>query len=514
MASPHPKSWFWLGSAAILVAAFLLRFADLGGKPIHADESVHAWKVGELLGSGDHRYDPAEYHGPTLHYLGAIVANLAGENSSLSLQIRTLRLIPAAAGVALVALTLCLAPMIGRAAALAAAGFTATSPLLVYYSRHFIQEPLFILFTAAAWLSAFLALKTGRLTWAVLAGASFGLVIATKETWVLVAAAGMVALAVVAWRRRSALAEAGVRRRIQKTTTAFAAACAVVTIAFYSAFFTDFGALFDFVRGLVIGAGRSAGGIHDKPWHAYFGMLVWNQSGGRTWTELPIIIFAIVGGWFLLRRRPDAQTDDGGARFWGAYAVALAAAHTLIPYKIIWLACGFWHGFSVLAGWGAAELGRRNRSVLARGATVGAAIACFAFLGRAAWRAAVKLPAYPRNPYAYVTTSTDIERLHPRLEAIAKTMPEGRSMTIKVGLEEYWPLPWLLRDFPSAGFWLGPPTDWNADVLLVSPEVFSKIPATKQEQLATEIFGLRDGVLVILAMDRAAWERTLPAAAP
>ena len=35
---------------------------------------------------------------------------------------------------------------------LAAAGFTATSPLLVYYSRHFIQEQLFVLLTAIAWL--------------------------------------------------------------------------------------------------------------------------------------------------------------------------------------------------------------------------------------------------------------------------------------------------------------------------------------------------------------------------
>ncbi len=513
MVSLRPN-WFLLGSAAILVAASLLRFADLAGKPIHADESVHAWKVGELLDSGDHRYDPAEYHGPTLHHLGAIVARLAGENSSLALQIGTLRLIPAAAGVALVLLTLCLSPMIGRAAALAAAGFAATSPLLVYYSRHFIQEPLFVLFTAAAWLTGFLALKTGRRSWGALAGASFGLVIATKETWVLVAAAGVAALVALAWLDRKALAESAARRRIQKTTTAFAIACAFVATAFYSAFFTDFGALLDFLRGLVIGAGRSSGGIHDKPWHAYFGMLAWNQAAGRTWTELPVLVFALAGGWALLRREPRVPAGGDGARFWGVYALTLALAHTIIPYKIIWLACGFWHGFIVLAGCGVAALGAKSQPGLLRAAAFAGAALCFVFLGRTAWRAAVTLPAYPRNPYAYVATSTDIKRLHPRLEAIAKTMPDGRSMTIKVGLEEYWPLPWLLRDFPATGFWLGPPDNWDADVLLVSPEVFSEIPESKREPLATEIFGLRDGVLVILAMDRAAWERTLPATAP
>ena len=49
-------------------AAFALRWPALDQRPFHNDEAVNAVKFGELWENGIYRYDPHEYHGPTLHY--------------------------------------------------------------------------------------------------------------------------------------------------------------------------------------------------------------------------------------------------------------------------------------------------------------------------------------------------------------------------------------------------------------------------------------------------------------
>jgi len=41
-------------------------------RPMHGDETVHAIKFGELLEQGSYKYNPIEFHGPTLNYLSLI----------------------------------------------------------------------------------------------------------------------------------------------------------------------------------------------------------------------------------------------------------------------------------------------------------------------------------------------------------------------------------------------------------------------------------------------------------
>jgi uncharacterized protein (TIGR03663 family) len=501
-----------LGWAVVLSVAAWLRLADLGGKPVHADESVHAWKVGEMLDGGAHRYDPHEYHGPTLHYLGSIAARLCGETSSGELTIATLRLVPAATGIALVAAALLLAPMLGARASLFAGAWTAVSPLQVYYSRHFIQEPLVVLTTLLSVSLGWMAIRRSSWRFALAAGCAFGLLVATKETWLLVAAAAVPAIALASWPHRHALWRPDVLRNRLREIVAFTASTVFVTALFYSAFFTDWDGLVDFVKGLVIGAGRSSGGVHDKPWWYYVQFFVWNPTGGRNWTEGTILVFALAS-LLLSRRRPRARpsVEASGRIFWLVYAGALAAAYSIVPYKIVWLALGFWHAAAVAAGAGTALAFRRTTRTVPRWVLAGIVVAMLVHLGRNAHHAAVRAPAHPRNPYAYVTTSSDALRLAPRLDAIAAVSPRGRELRIHVALEEYWPLPWLLRGFPNVGYWLGVPDTWStADVYLVSPEVFATMPPELADSLATEFFGLRDGTLVVLAAPRDLWSASLP----
>jgi predicted membrane-bound mannosyltransferase len=55
-----------------LLAALLTRFYQLGERPLHHDESIHAFQSNTLAKDGTWRYDPA-YHGPFLYYANALV---------------------------------------------------------------------------------------------------------------------------------------------------------------------------------------------------------------------------------------------------------------------------------------------------------------------------------------------------------------------------------------------------------------------------------------------------------
>ena len=63
--------------AILGIAAGLTRFWALGARPLHHDESIHAYQSWTLSRGGDWRYDPA-YHGPFLYYVNALVYKIFG----------------------------------------------------------------------------------------------------------------------------------------------------------------------------------------------------------------------------------------------------------------------------------------------------------------------------------------------------------------------------------------------------------------------------------------------------
>lgn len=143
--------FLWPTAAALVcVAAAGLRLWQLGVRPIHADEAVQAIKFGQLLQVGYYRYDPHEFHGPTLNYFTLPVAWVGGARRIGQLTETHLRLLPAVIGTLLVLLVLSAAGHLGRQGAFWAAVFTAFSPALVFYSRYYIHETLLVLFSFAA----------------------------------------------------------------------------------------------------------------------------------------------------------------------------------------------------------------------------------------------------------------------------------------------------------------------------------------------------------------------------
>lgn len=132
----------WLvGCAAITALAAFLRFYWLELKPLHHDEGVNGFFLMSLFREGIYKYDPNNYHGPTLYYVALAFTKIFGLNTI------SIRSSVAIFGVLTVVLAFFLKDYIGRIGSLAAALLLALSPGMVYISRYFIHELMFVFFS-------------------------------------------------------------------------------------------------------------------------------------------------------------------------------------------------------------------------------------------------------------------------------------------------------------------------------------------------------------------------------
>src|SRR5258706_10711084 len=134
----------WLAFAGLITAiAAFLGFFRLDLKPLHHDEGVNGFFLTNLVRDGVYKYDPANYHGPTLYYIALPFVKLFG------LKTVPIRLSVAIFGVLTVVLVLFLKRYIGRVGSLFAALFLALSPGMVFISRYFIHEIFFVFLSLA-----------------------------------------------------------------------------------------------------------------------------------------------------------------------------------------------------------------------------------------------------------------------------------------------------------------------------------------------------------------------------
>ncbi len=136
--SGHTDALWYASCILITLAGVFLRFYWLALKPMHHDEGVNGWFLTTLFRDGVYKYDPANYHGPTLYYISLFFVNIFG------LETTTVRGSVAIWGVLVVILAFFLRPYIGKIGSLFAALFLAISPGMVYISRYFIHEMFFI----------------------------------------------------------------------------------------------------------------------------------------------------------------------------------------------------------------------------------------------------------------------------------------------------------------------------------------------------------------------------------
>jgi uncharacterized protein (TIGR03663 family) len=121
----------------IFVAALALRFYNLGERPYHHDESIHAffsWKITEN-GFSEYRYDPV-YHGPLLYYTTAAMLWF-GDNDF------TGRLSAVLFGIGILAFAWPLRRYLGRWGALSFLALVAFSPAWTYFTR-FVRHDIYL----------------------------------------------------------------------------------------------------------------------------------------------------------------------------------------------------------------------------------------------------------------------------------------------------------------------------------------------------------------------------------
>jgi uncharacterized protein (TIGR03663 family) len=136
---------FWLLNCFLIAAvAAFLRFYWLGLKPFHHDEGVNGHFLMRLFREGVYRYDPENYHGPTLYYITLAFTKIFG------LETVPVRWSVAVWGVLTVILAFFLRRYIGKIGSLFAALFLALSPGMVFISRYFIHEIFFVFLSLAA----------------------------------------------------------------------------------------------------------------------------------------------------------------------------------------------------------------------------------------------------------------------------------------------------------------------------------------------------------------------------
>ena len=522
---------------AVAAGALVVRTARLDLRPMHADEANQARKTGDLLESGGLEYDPKEHHGPSLYWLTLPSLWLSGVKDLAHSTEAQFRVVPAVFGAGLVLLMLLVAGGLGRGPVLLASLLTAISPAMVFYSRYYIQETLLVFFTLAAIASVWRYSRSGSPGWAVAAGASFGLMHATKETWVLAAAAMAMALPLaIAWGRWVAGAGSGVagakrsnapgilsilkpHLRPLHLLAAAAMACLVAT-ALYSSFGAHWQGPLDSLGAYDTYLRRGTeGGLHTHSWHFYIELLVaFRPARGFFWTEGLIVGLAGVGFFASLLCREKA----GLCRFLAFYTVLLTAFYSLIPYKTPWCMLSFLHGMILLAGVGAWAILRRLPGLPLKTLALGLLAAGAVHLGWECWWLNFRLPADQRNPYVYAHTSTDALNLAARLERLAELSDEGHAMVIHVVTpENYWPLPWYLRKFKAGhvGCWHDPAV-WAEEtapypppsVILLTADVAQSVEAQLRAGYNRQmIFGLRPEVFLSAYVREDLWEKFLAA---
>ncbi len=465
------QTLFTAAIAALTAGALAARVPRLAQRPMHCDEANQAYKAGWLFDRGEYRYDPHEYHGPTLYWLTLPSLWLSADSYAASDE-SDYRIVAVVFGVGLVLLLLVAAEGLGRGAALVAGIFTAISPAMVFYARYYIQETLLVFFTFAAIACGWRYFRGRSWGWAAAAGASAGLMFATKETWILAAAAMAIGLALSAvWTRLREGTWPAVRPRLRPApiVAALVAAC-LVAVLFYSSFGTHWQGVVDSVAAYATYVKRGTeAGDHTHPWHFYLERLAfYRPARGFFWSEGLIVGLAAVGFLgSLVRRTGQGRGDVGLVRFLGFYTLALTAIYSAIPYKTPWCMLSFVHGMVLLAGVGACGL---VRAVPWRPLKAAAALALVAGAVQLGWQSYrlnyVFYTDQQRNPHVYAHTSRNVLDLAGLVEGLAAVSPEGHAMVIHmVTAENFWPLPWYFRRFNQdrVGYW-SDAAEWARDV--------------------------------------------------
>ena len=459
------RAW-QLSALAILIIGAILRLYNLLLVPLHHDEGVNGNFLVTLVHEGKYTYNPENYHGPTLYYFSAIIPwltrFLVGKpfGDAHGLTTFNIRLVTVIFGIGTIWLALLLRNRLGTIGALSAAGLIAISPGAVYLSRYFIHESLYVFFTLGIVVAALKYYDTGAAVYLILAAISAGLMVATKETWIMNGPVLLIALGTTTlyfWVRKKLSRRSDVKRakgedRERRVLARFGGPVSVATVAlvaftifivvnvlFYSSFFRNYPrGVHDALQTLALWRKRTH--EHEHPWWQYIDWLLQEES-----------IVLILGGLSALIA--VWRANNRFALFIAQFAFGLLAAYSLVGYKTPWISLNFIVPLALASGYTLNVAYEKLLDFQQPKLFIVPAALIIIFCGYQMYQ--LNFVHYDDDQYVYVYAHTRRETLAmlDQIDQIADRMRTGKATGIALLSPEYWPLPWYFRDYTRVGYY-------------------------------------------------------------
>ncbi|MFN2540943.1 MAG: glycosyltransferase family 39 protein [Chthoniobacterales bacterium] len=515
----------------IIGLATLLRFLFLGIKPPHFDEGINGWFVDQVIKNGFYHYDPTNYHGPLHFYVLLVSEKLFGRN------LWALRLPVVLVSISCVWLTLKFEPLVGKTVSRLTALGMALSPGFIFYGRYSIHEVwlqlfsmLFILGVLGLW-----KFGTANYLWCIGMGAA-GMIL-TKETYVIHLGCAIIAIPVLSIANAIAPIPGArpARREWDYVDLAMIIATgAALIVFFYSGTFFHWTGLKGLYQAYTAWfATGSEGHGHEKPWYYWLKTMAPSFQSGRAdyfgyelpamagvllslfslrFKNLSLRYLAIYGvGTLMVYSYVNYKTPWCVISFLWPFLFLFGASVLLVPFKFdnatntvlgaLWctaLAVGVWYSLRVsseyawaicyVVGLAILLLVLRYRQALY--ALI--ALLLTASLGSAVWLNYFQYTA-ENEPYVYVQTFNDINKLTKPLLALAKKDPLTYQRPGHIIRTSAYPLPWILGDFVNVGCYVHEnlPAKLDAAVLLVQEDKIKQVEPKLHESYYTDIVRIR-----------------------
>jgi uncharacterized protein (TIGR03663 family) len=428
------KNWaVILIAALIFCSAIISRVYELDYRPMHVDEAVHAVKFGDLLEKGLYKYDPIEYHGPTLNYLSLIPTTLTGKTKFSEITEYDLRIIPVIASIILLLLILTLFKEFNYKYILLLLFLTAFSSINLFYNRYYIQESLLVSFSFSSIISLYHFYKSKNLLWLIGAGIFAGLAASSKETWIITLGASIISLLILIPSPKKWISQKSI-----SYSFLFLLPFIIVIFLFYTSFFSNMHGIIDFIEAF-INYFNKAGNYydHNHAWYYYFSLVTFSNIEGYYFTEIIVLLFFASGTYHIYSHWRETNIF---IRFILLFTLINIIIYSAIPYKTPWTMMTFWQGIIFISAYSLFVLNGMIKNKIWIYLVILISI-------QQLYQSYIINYSYsfhPKNPFVYSHSTNDVKAIGKEIEKIMNNDNKS-AVYVAVPENDYWSLPWYLR---------------------------------------------------------------------
>jgi hypothetical protein len=294
---------------------------------------------------------------------------------------------------------------------------------------------------------------------AILTGLSLGLLISTKETWIILVFMMFLSLILtfIPYKEKRVILLYFLKSIPRKHILGFFTVLLFIILLLYSSFFQNPLGIKNGLTAFSSYIDRAGSNdLHIHPWYMYFKWLLYfNGNDGSFWSEGIIAFFAIWGTFGIIIRKHFSPGENTFLYFVVIFALSTTIGYSLIPYKTPWNFLTFWFGFILIGAAGFIYIMDKLNQKSYRVIFLLISLIAFIHLGWQGYELSYPKSFATENPYVYAHPVDDIIKVTEQLENMARNHHDGHNMYIEIiaGENDYWPLPWYLRKFNRIGWW-------------------------------------------------------------